>query len=183
MAEEVLAKAGMKKGSTWSALVEIPRAAFTASAVAKKASSSSFGTNDLTQTTMGLSRDDFCSSSWAMGEENFRQRPVAVLDQEGVGQLVRGRQERAQGASRYRSRHLRRTRRRAEAQCSSATGSAWTTSPALRSAFRSPAWPRHKLPSAAIRTKCPALHKQSARNRDWVFPNHDFNLVVSTLAA
>src|ERR1039458_3595484 len=60
VAEEVLAKAGMKKLKYMvGTMIEIPRAALTAGEVAKEAQFFSFGTNDLTMTTMGLSRDDY----------------------------------------------------------------------------------------------------------------------------
>jgi len=60
VAEEVLGKAGMKDLKYMvGTMIEIPRAALTADLVAKEAEFFSFGTNDLTQTTMGLSRDDY----------------------------------------------------------------------------------------------------------------------------
>ena len=60
VAEEVLAKAGVKDLKYYvGTMIEIPRAALTADLVAKEADFFSFGTNDLTQTTMGLSRDDY----------------------------------------------------------------------------------------------------------------------------
>src|SRR5580704_7957774 len=59
VAEEVFAKAGTKVHYLVGTMIEIPRAALTADRVAKEAEFFSFGTNDLTQTTMGLSRDDY----------------------------------------------------------------------------------------------------------------------------
>src|ERR1039457_7438384 len=60
VAEEVLAAAGMKdQHYLVGTMIEIPRAALTADSVAAEAQFFSFGTNDLTQTTMGLSRDDY----------------------------------------------------------------------------------------------------------------------------
>ncbi len=60
VAEEVLGKAGMKDQKYMiGTMIEIPRAALTADKVANEAEFFSFGTNDLTQTTMGLSRDDY----------------------------------------------------------------------------------------------------------------------------
>ncbi|MGA2591181.1 MAG: pyruvate, phosphate dikinase [Bryobacteraceae bacterium] len=90
VAEEVLGKAGMpdfkyKVGC----MIEIPRAALTADLIAKEAGFFSFGTNDLTQTTMGLSRDDY--TKFQKEYENakiFKHDPFAVLDQQGVGKLV-----------------------------------------------------------------------------------------------
>jgi pyruvate, orthophosphate dikinase len=70
-------------------MIEIPRAAITADEVAKEAEFFSFGTNDLTQTTMGLSRDDYTKFSGEYQElKVFKADPFAVLDQEGVGKLV-----------------------------------------------------------------------------------------------
>src|SRR5205807_2617298 len=59
VADEVFAKAGQKVKYLVGTMIEIPRAALTADRVAKEAEFFSFGTNDLTQTTMGLSRDDY----------------------------------------------------------------------------------------------------------------------------
>ena len=70
-------------------MMEIPRACLTAAEVAKHAEFFSFGTNDLTQTGLGLSRDD--SSSFLQtytDAEVLNNNPFAALDQEGVGQLV-----------------------------------------------------------------------------------------------
>ncbi|MFP4443640.1 MAG: putative PEP-binding protein, partial [Spirochaetia bacterium] len=71
-------------------MIEIPRAALTADAVAKHAEFFSFGTNDLTQMTLGFSRDDVGSFLPEYVEKGiYDQDPFAVLDQEGVGQLVK----------------------------------------------------------------------------------------------
>jgi len=91
VAEEVLAKAGMKDLKYMvGTMIEIPRAALTAGDVAKEAEFFSFGTNDLTQTTMGLSRDDYTKfQPDYQNRKIFANDPFAVLDQEGVGQLVK----------------------------------------------------------------------------------------------
>jgi len=71
-------------------MIEIPRAALTADRVAASAEFFSFGTNDLTQTTMGLSRDDYTKFQKEYEKEKiFKADPFAVLDQEGVGKLVK----------------------------------------------------------------------------------------------
>jgi pyruvate,orthophosphate dikinase len=71
-------------------MIEIPRAALTAASVASEAEFFSFGTNDLTQTTMGLSRDDYTKfQKDYVDHKIFAADPFAVLDQEGVGQLVK----------------------------------------------------------------------------------------------
>jgi pyruvate, orthophosphate dikinase len=90
VAEEVLGKAGMNDLKYMvGTMIEIPRAALTADDVAKEAEFFSFGTNDLTQTTMGLSRDDYTKFSKQYEElKIFKADPFAVLDQEGVGKLV-----------------------------------------------------------------------------------------------
>jgi pyruvate,orthophosphate dikinase len=90
VAEEVLGKAGMKNLHYMvGTMIEIPRAALTADAVAKEAEFFSFGTNDLTQTTMGLSRDDYTKFSKQYEDlKIFKADPFAVLDQDGVGKLV-----------------------------------------------------------------------------------------------
>ena len=91
VAEEVLRRAGMNGKLKYmiGTMIEIPRAALTADKVAQEAEFFSFGTNDLTQTTMGLSRDDYVKFSKDYEEKKiFKADPFAVLDQEGVGQLV-----------------------------------------------------------------------------------------------
>jgi pyruvate,orthophosphate dikinase len=91
VAEEVLAAAGRKDLHYMvGTMIEIPRAALTADKVAEHAQFFSFGTNDLTQTTMGLSRDDYTKfSSHYENLKIFKADPFGVLDQEGVGKLVR----------------------------------------------------------------------------------------------
>ncbi len=70
-------------------MIEIPRAALLADKVAEFADFFSFGTNDLTQTTMGLSRDDYTKFSKHYEEVKvFQADPFGVIDQEGVGKLI-----------------------------------------------------------------------------------------------
>jgi pyruvate,orthophosphate dikinase len=90
VAEEVLGKAGMKDFKyKVGCMIEIPRAALTADLIAKEADFFSFGTNDLTQTTMGLSRDDYTKFQKTYEDAKiFKHDPFAVLDQQGVGKLV-----------------------------------------------------------------------------------------------
>jgi pyruvate, orthophosphate dikinase len=91
IADEVLAAAGMSSQHYLvGTMIEIPRAAITADSVATEAQFFSFGTNDLTQTGMGLSRDDY--TKFQQDYQNakiFDHDPFAVLDQEGVGKLVK----------------------------------------------------------------------------------------------
>jgi pyruvate,orthophosphate dikinase len=90
VAEEVFKKAGTKVHYMVGTMIEIPRAALTADRVAGSAEFFSFGTNDLTQTTMGLSRDDYTKFQKEYEKEKiFKADPFAVLDQEGVGKLVK----------------------------------------------------------------------------------------------
>ena len=90
VAEEVLAKAGLKDLKYLvGTMIEIPRAAVTADSVAREAQFFSFGTNDLTQTTMGLSRDDYTKFQKDYQDRKiFANDPFAILDQEGVGKLI-----------------------------------------------------------------------------------------------
>jgi pyruvate,orthophosphate dikinase len=91
VATEVLAKAGMPDLHYMvGTMIEIPRAALTADTVATEADFFSFGTNDLTQTGMGLSRDDYTKFQKEYeAHKIFANDPFAVLDQEGVGKLVK----------------------------------------------------------------------------------------------
>ena len=96
-------------------MIEIPRAAVTADEIAKVAEFFSFGTNDLTQTTMGLSRDDY--TRFSKEYENlkiFKADPFAAIDQEGVGKVIEMAIKLGGPPARHRDRHLRRTRRRAQ---------------------------------------------------------------------
>jgi len=90
IAKEVLAKAGMQKMHYLvGTMIEIPRAALTADKIAEQAEFFSFGTNDLTQTTMGLSRDDYTKFSKQYEDlKIFNADPFAAIDQEGVGKLI-----------------------------------------------------------------------------------------------
>jgi pyruvate,orthophosphate dikinase len=71
-------------------MIELPRAAITADQIARSADFFSFGTNDLTQTTLGLSRDDAGSFLPEYVEKGLLpQDPFVSIDREGVGALVR----------------------------------------------------------------------------------------------
>jgi pyruvate,orthophosphate dikinase len=89
-AEEVLGAAKMKSLKYYvGTMIEIPRAALTADEVAREAEFFSFGTNDLTQTTMGLSRDDYTKFSKQYEDlKIFKSDPFAAIDQDGVGKIV-----------------------------------------------------------------------------------------------
>jgi pyruvate,orthophosphate dikinase len=88
-AEAVFEKKGLRVPYLVGTMIEIPRAALTADQVAEAAEFFSFGTNDLTQTTLGMSRDDsrtFLENYKRLGV--YPRDPFEALDQEGVGQLV-----------------------------------------------------------------------------------------------
>ena len=89
-AEEVKAEKNSNIEYHIGTMIEIPRAALTADAIAEEAEFFSFGTNDLTQMTFGFSRDDagkFLNSYYET--KIYEQDPFAKLDQTGVGQLVK----------------------------------------------------------------------------------------------
>ncbi len=90
VAKEVFEEKGKTVEYLVGTMIELPRAALVADEIAKEAQFFSFGTNDLTQTTFGFSRDDVNKIlPTYIAEGILKQDPFAVLDQEGVGQLVR----------------------------------------------------------------------------------------------
>jgi pyruvate,orthophosphate dikinase len=90
VAEEVFAEKSTKVDYMVGTMIELPRAALTADQIAEDAEFFSFGTNDLTQTTFGISRDDINNFLPAYLKYGiFKQDPFATLDQAGVGQLVK----------------------------------------------------------------------------------------------
>jgi pyruvate,orthophosphate dikinase len=90
VAKEVLKSTGMEKLHYMvGTMIEIPRAVLVADQIAKQAEFFSFGTNDLTQTTMGLSRDDYTKfSAEYEAVKVFKADPFASIDQEGVGLMI-----------------------------------------------------------------------------------------------
>jgi pyruvate,orthophosphate dikinase len=90
VAEEVFREKERKVDYLVGTMIELPRAALVADEIAKEAQFFSFGTNDLTQTTFGFSRDDVNKVlPTYIAEGILKQDPFAVLDREGVGQLVK----------------------------------------------------------------------------------------------
>jgi pyruvate,orthophosphate dikinase len=90
VAEEVFREKGKKVHYLVGTMIELPRAALLAGEIAKEAEFFSFGTNDLTQTTFGFSRDDVNKVlPTYLAEGILKQDPFAVIDQEGVGELVK----------------------------------------------------------------------------------------------
>jgi len=89
VADEVMAETGQKIDYLLGTMIEVPRAALTADKIATVAEFFSFGTNDLTQMTFGMSRDDAGRFLPLYVERKLlKDDPFEVLDQEGVGQLV-----------------------------------------------------------------------------------------------
>ncbi|MGB9754377.1 pyruvate, phosphate dikinase [Roseiflexus castenholzii] len=90
VADEVMVETGQKIDYLLGTMIEVPRAALTADKIATIAEFFSFGTNDLTQMTFGMSRDDAGRFLPLYVERKLlKDDPFEVLDQEGVGQLVR----------------------------------------------------------------------------------------------
>ena len=88
-AKDVMAEQGVKFAYMVGSMIEVPRAALRAGSIAKQAQFFSFGTNDLTQTTLGMSRDDMGSFLPAyQKKEILGSNPFASIDVGGVGQLV-----------------------------------------------------------------------------------------------
>ncbi len=88
--DDIIEKCGVKVDYSVGTMIELPRAAITADSIAQEAEFFSFGTNDLTQTVFGLSRDDagnFLSDYIDKGI--LEHDPFMVLDREGVGKMVK----------------------------------------------------------------------------------------------
>ncbi len=89
-AQQVFAETGMTLHYLLGTMIELPRAALQAGKIAETAEFFSFGTNDLTQTTLGMSRDDSGPFLQIYRQKGvFEHDPFATLDQEGVGELVK----------------------------------------------------------------------------------------------
>ncbi|HEV2843035.1 MAG TPA: pyruvate, phosphate dikinase [Chthoniobacterales bacterium] len=101
VAKEVMSQKKVKFDYLVGTMIEVPRGALTADEVAKSAEFFSFGTNDLTQMALGISRDDMGNFLMPYVENDiFKKNPFATLDQTGVGQLMqiaveKGRRSRA----------------------------------------------------------------------------------------
>jgi pyruvate,orthophosphate dikinase len=100
VAAAVMAEQNVKFEYMVGSMIEIPRAALRAGNIAKQAQFFSFGTNDLTQTTLGMSRDDMGSFFPSyQKKEILPANPFASIDVDGVGQLVRMGVERARATN------------------------------------------------------------------------------------
>jgi pyruvate, orthophosphate dikinase len=91
VARDVRAETGVHLEFLVGTMIELPRAALTAGQIAESAEFFSFGTNDLTQTTWGFSRDDVEAAFFSAYLEKgiFGVSPFETIDPEGVGELVR----------------------------------------------------------------------------------------------
>jgi len=99
MAEAVARETGAKVKYQVGTMIELPRAALRAAEIAESAEFFSFGTNDLTQTTFGISRDDAASFLGTyMARGILASDPFVSIDREGVGELVKIGVERGRGA-------------------------------------------------------------------------------------
>ena len=99
IAAEVFAKRGRRIEYLVGTMIELPRAALQAGKIASAADFFSFGTNDLTQTTMGLSRDDAGKFLGAYVDKGMLERdPFVTIDPEGVGEMVKLASERGRAA-------------------------------------------------------------------------------------
>ncbi len=89
-AKAVMAEKKVKIAYSVGTMIEVPRGALTADEIAQSAEFFSFGTNDLTQTALGMSRDDSGSFLPGYAElEIVKKNPFATIDQTGVGQLIK----------------------------------------------------------------------------------------------
>jgi pyruvate,orthophosphate dikinase len=89
VAREVMKETGVKIQYLVGTMIEVPRGALTADEIAQTAQFFSFGTNDLTQTCLGMSRDDSATFLPTYTElEIVKRNPFATIDQTGVGQLM-----------------------------------------------------------------------------------------------
>jgi pyruvate, orthophosphate dikinase len=90
VAKEVMAEKKVKLNYLVGTMIEVPRGALTADEIAQTAEFFSFGTNDLTQMGLGMSRDDSGSFLPSYAElEIVKKNPFATIDQGGVGQLMK----------------------------------------------------------------------------------------------
>src|SRR5208282_2863707 len=89
-AEHVFGQGGGRVPYLVGTMIELPRAAIAAGQIAESAEFFSFGTNDLTQTTLGMSRDDSGPFLDAYRQKGiYEQDPFASLDQDGVGEMIK----------------------------------------------------------------------------------------------
>ena len=152
-------------------MIELPRAALRADEIAAEADFFSFGTNDLTQTTLGFSRDDAEGKflTYYLEHGILERNPFEVLDEDGVGDLMRIAVERGRRDEARRSRSGSAASTAASrARSPSATGSGSTTCPARRTASRSRGSPQRRRRSpkrASPRSRSAASRPTEQRGR------------------
>lgn len=144
MLAQVSREAGVVLDCLVGTMIELPRAALTAGRIAEEAEFFSFGTNDLTQTTWGFSRDDVEAEFFSayLDKGVFSTSPFEAIDREGVGRLV--------GIAVAEGRATRPDLKIGGAvstaatpnRCTSSTPPDWATSPARRSGCRWHDWRR-----------------------------------------
>jgi pyruvate,orthophosphate dikinase len=90
-AKKIMENEGINVDYNFGTMIELPRAALTADQIAQYASFFSFGTNDLTQTTFGISRDDAEAGFLVKYMESgiLPENPFEIIDRDGVGQLLK----------------------------------------------------------------------------------------------
>jgi pyruvate,orthophosphate dikinase len=100
LTEQVMAEEAPEIEYTCGTMIELPRAALRADEIAEHADFFSFGTNDLTQTALGMSRDDAEGKflTFYLEDGVIERNPFETLDQDGVGELMRIAVERGRGA-------------------------------------------------------------------------------------
>ena len=136
-------------------MIELPRACVRADEIAQHADFFSFGTNDLTQTALGFSRDDAEGKflTFYLEDGILERNPFETLDLEGVGDLMRIAVERGRGSRRTSSSGSAASTAATRSRSPSATSSASTTSRARRTACRWPVWPRRRRRSRSQASK------------------------------
>ena len=146
VAEEVFAAAGRRIEYSVGTMIELPRAAIVADKIAEVADFFSFGTNDLTQTVFGLSRDDAGKFLPQYVEQGILPKdPFVSIDVEGVGEMVRHRRgARTEDEAEAEAGHLRRARRRSGLDRVLRGRSGWITSRAARTGCRWRGWRRRR---------------------------------------
>jgi len=108
IADEVMAKTGVKVAYQVGTMIEVPRAALTADQIAEEAEFFSFGTNDLTQMTFGFSRDDITSFvPTYIDQKILKVDPFQSLDTTGVGQLVEWGVQKGRASRKAKGEHLK----------------------------------------------------------------------------
>ena len=144
-------------------MIELPRACIRADEIARQADFCSFGTNDLTQTTLGFSRDDAEGKFLTRYLEDgvLERNPFEVIDEEGVGELMRIAVERGRGVKDDLKMGICGEHGESRGRWRSATASGSTTSraPPIASRWRGSRPPRPCSPRAACRQQWQGARK------------------------